>query len=130
MKWKPSQNNPIVDGDKLFGTGYRTEDSKIIKVKNVYYMVISSGKDGDTMDIYLLKSNSLTGPWEKVQEDPIISRGRFYEFDYRYLRVGSINYYNGTYFLYYAGQDMLGIDAIGLATTSDSDFPFGWKNCT
>ncbi len=90
-------------------------------------MAISSGENGDTMDIYLLKSSSLTGPWEKVQKEPIISRGRFYEFDYKYLRVGSINYYNGTYFLYYAGQDMLGTDAIGLATTSDSDFPFGWK---
>jgi chemotaxis methyl-accepting protein methylase len=28
MKWLPSLNNPVVDGDKLFGWRYRIEDSK------------------------------------------------------------------------------------------------------
>lgn len=126
-QWESNFNNPIIDGDKLFGSGHRTEDSKIAKKGDSYYMVISSGRDGDSMDIYMLKSNSLTGPWKKIQENPIISRGKFYNFDYRYLRVGSLVLYKGIWYLYYSGQNLLGNDAVGVATTSEKDFPFKWR---
>lgn len=127
MKWEPDKNNPIVDGDNLFGKAFRTEDSKIAKVGEKYYMAIASGKNGYSMDIYMLRADSLSGPWVKVQNDPIISRGKFYNFDYRYLRLGSINFYDGIWYLYYSGQNLLRQDAVGLAVTSEKDFPFGWK---
>lgn len=127
MKWEPSLNNPIIDGDVLFGAGYRTEDSKVVKVGNKYYMGISSGKDGDSMDIYMLEADFLSGPWRKTQKEPIVSRGRFCDFDYKYLRLGSIIFHKGIGYLYYSGQNLLRHDAIGVATTSEADFPFGWK---
>jgi len=127
MKWESDKNNPIFDGDVLFGKGFRTEDSKIVKEGNYYYMAIASGKDGNSMDIYMLKSSSLSGPWTKVQDEPIIRRGRFYDFDCRYLRIGGITFYQGSWYLYYSGQNLLGQDAVGVAMTSESDFPFEWK---
>lgn len=127
MKWKPHPNNPIIDGDILFGPGYRTEDSKVARAGNTYYVVTASGKSGPVMDIYLLKSPSLAGPWTKVQDKPIVSRGKFYEFDYRYLRVSGITFFEGTWYLYYSGQNIFRRDAVGVATASESDFPFGWK---
>jgi hypothetical protein len=130
MHWEKNINNPIVDGDIVFGQGYRTEDSKVTKRGDFYYMFNCSGKDGDHMDIYVLKSPALEGPWEKVQEEPIISRGNFYDFDFRYLRLGGITFDNGNWYLYYSGQNILKPkreDAIGIAITSDKNFPFGWK---
>jgi hypothetical protein len=127
MKWQPNLKNPIIKGDELFGDGYRTEDSKIAKYGDKYYMLTSSGKNGDVMDIYLLESLSLEGPWVKVQNDPIVVRGKFYEFDYKYLRLGSISFDQGVWYLYYSGQNLLRQDAVGVAITSEKDFPFGWK---
>ena len=48
-------------------------------------------------------------------------------FDFRYLRLGGINFDNGTWFIYYSGQNLLRQDSVGLAITSAKDFPFGWK---
>ena len=127
MRWEEDKNNPIVDGDSLFGKGFRTEDSKIAKAGDNYYLATASGKDRKRMDIYLLKANSLSGPWQKVLDKPIISRGNFYDFDYRYLRLGGITFYDGTWYLYYSGQNLLREDAVGLATTLEKDFPLGWK---
>ena len=71
--WEASGSNPIVDGDILFGSGYQTEDSKILKVNSTYYMFISSGNTNSAMEIYMLNSTSLTGPWSVMNNsDPII----------------------------------------------------------
>jgi len=127
MKWERIGNNAIIDGDVLFGKGFRTEDSKVAKYGNVYYMAIASGKDGNSMDIYLLKSDLLSGPWIKVQDEPIIKRGNFLEFDYLYIRVGGIVYSEGFWYLHYSGQNLIKRDSVGVAVTSEKNFPLGWK---
>ncbi len=126
MEWKLVKA-PIIDGDEFFGKGFRTEDSKIAKRGDTYYMFVSSGRWTDSMEIYVLNSKSLLGPWVKCQEKPIIETGNFFGFDYRYLRLGSINFDDGSWHLYYSGQNFLKEDSVGIAMTSDADFPFGWK---
>lgn len=127
MQWEHHKNDFIVDGDALFGSGTRTEDSKIAKSGDYYYMATCNGIDGNHMNVYMLKSKSIYGPWEKVQNEPIIKRGKFYDFDFKYLRLGGITFDSGTWFIYYSGQNLLRQDAVGLATTTEKEFPFGWK---
>jgi hypothetical protein len=127
MHWQPSLKNPIFDGDILFGKGYRTEDSKISKKGDIYYMFVSSARWTENMSIHVLWSKSLDGPWDKVQDEPIIITSSFFDFDYRYLRLGDIQYHDGNWYLYYAGQNFFKQDAVGVAIASDKDFPLGWK---
>jgi hypothetical protein len=125
--WQASGSNPIVDGDSLFGSGYQTEDNKVLKVNGTYYMVTSSGSSMNAMQIYMLNSSSLTGPWSVMNNgQPIIPHGAS-GWDQGQLRVaGPVIYDNGTYYLYYMGTDASGMQSIGVATTSDAKFPSGW----
>lgn len=124
--FQPSASNPIIDGDELFGSGMRTEDSKVVKHNDYYYMAMASGTTGTTMDIYMLNSSSLTGPWVLMNNgDPIIGRNAA-GWDAEWLRVqGPIVYYEGTYYLYYMGGDGSTF-RIGVATTSYASFPLTW----
>lgn|GEM_PF-6982204 len=123
--WQPSGGNPIVDGDQLFGSGYNTEDSKILKVNGTYYLFVTSGSDFSSMQIFMLDSSTLSGPWSVMNGSaPIISQGSGW--DQGQLRMGSVTYYNGTYYLFYMGTDGSGVQSIGVATTSDAEFPNGW----
>ena len=124
--WQASGSNPIVDGDSLFGSGYWTEDSKVLKVDGTYYMFITSGSAMSTMEIYMLNSSSLTGPWSIMNNsDPIIHQSTS-GWDEGQLRVVCVTYYDGTYYLYYMATDASSKQSIGVATTSDAEFPTGW----
>ncbi|UCC34010.1 MAG: hypothetical protein JSW53_03150, partial [Candidatus Bathyarchaeota archaeon] len=124
--FRPSISNPIIDGDSLFGSGMRTEDSKVVKHNGSYYMAMASGTSGPTMDIYMLNASSLTGPWVLMNNgNPIISRNAS-GWDAEWLRVqGPIVYHNGTYFLYYMGGDGSTF-RIGVATANYTSFPLYW----
>lgn len=124
--FQPSASNPIIDGDALFSAGWRTEDSKVVKLNDMYYMAMASGTAGPTMDIYMLNSSSLTGPWVLMNNgNPILSRNAT-GWDAEWLRVqGPIVYYDGTYYLYYMGGDGSTF-RIGVATANDTSFPLAW----
>jgi len=125
-EWQASESNPIIDGDNVFGSGYVTEDSKILKVADSYYIFTSSGSTQSVMEIYMMNSFSLAGPWSLMNNSsPIILRGTS-GWDLSNLRVSSVMYYDGTYYLYYMGTDASGMQHIGVATTSDAEFPNGW----
>jgi len=125
--WQASGSNPIVDGDSMFGSGYWTEDSKILKVNGTYYMFITSGSVMSTMKIYMLNSSSLIGPWSSMNNSaPIISQSTS-GWDQGQLRTVCVTYYDGTYYLYYMGTDASSRQSIGVATTSDAKFPNGWS---
>ena len=111
----------------MFGSGYNTEDSKIVKVNDTYYMFTSSGSDFSSMKIYMLNSSSLTGPWDLMNNgQPIISQSSS-GWDQGQLRVGGATYYDGTCYLYYMGTDASGAQSIGVATASAPEFPDGWQ---
>jgi hypothetical protein len=124
--WHASGSNPIIDGDSVFGSGFNTEDSKVIKVGDTYYMFVSSGSSYSSMKIYLLNSSTLTGPWRLMNgSQPIISQGSS-GWDVGQLRVAGLTYFNGTCYLYYMGTDGGGTQSIGVATSSGA-FPNGWS---
>lgn len=132
--WQASGSNPIIDGDSLFGSGWQTEDSKVLKVEGTYYMAISSGPGvpgnsaPSSMQIYLLESPSLTGPWSVTNSDQPIIVQSVSGWDQGQLRVaGPMVHYEGIFYLYYMGTDASGVQSIGVATTSDAQFPGGWS---
>lgn len=125
--WQASGSNPILDGDSTFGSGYMTEDSEVLKVNDTYYMFTSSGSTWSTMQIYMLSSSSLTGPWSIMNGgNPIIPRSAS-GWDQSLLRMGCVTHHDGTYYLYYMGSDASSVFSMGVATTSDADFPTGWS---
>ncbi len=132
--WQASGSNPVVDGDNVFGSGYQTEDSKVLKVEGTYYMAISSGPGvpgnsaPSSMQIYLLESSSPAGPWSVTNNNQPIILHSTSGWDQGQLRVaGPMVHYNGIFYLYYMGTDASGVQSIGVATTSDGQFPSGWS---
>jgi len=124
--WHASGSNPIIDGDSVFGSGFNTEDSKIVKVGDTYYMFVSSGSSYSSMKIYMLNSSALSGPWRVMNgSQPIISQGSS-GWDVGQLRVAGVTYHDGTCYLYYMGTDGGGTQSVGVATSS-SAFPNGWS---
>lgn len=111
----------------MFGSGYMTEDSKIVKVNDTFYMFTSSGSDFSSMKIYMLNSSSLTGPWHLMNNSqPIVSQSSS-GWDQGQLRLGGATYYDGTCYLYYMGTDSSGVQSVGVATASAPEFPDGWQ---
>lgn len=103
--WTAYPNNPIIDGDALFGSGARSEDNVIVHVGNKYYM-FKLGKTNAAWNTYALESTNIFGPYTKVQADPVITS-----------RPGGITYWNGTWYLY--------TGATKVYTCPKADFPTG-----
>jgi len=124
---QPYADNPIIDGDSIFGHGWRTEDFIVAHVDDKHYAGVSSGTKLETMDIYILESSKLLEPYRKVQADPVLGRGDVGEWDEEYLRIGAFFPWGNDWYLFYSGQASDKRLRIGAAKTSKKDFPFSWE---
>lgn len=79
-------------------------DPSIIQVGNIWYMLYTGSGYDQRWRVSIAKASRPQGPWTKIGY-PIINYGPSGSWDNDRLLRGSIHYYNGKYYLPYAGSD-------------------------